>query len=91
MRRGLRRPWRLVRVGVHCSRLNVSTGMRVKGASRAGARARTGAGTFGRNPLETLRRLAFALAGGLLSVSRGRRRRDGARAAGMRRGGRGRG
>lgn len=91
MRRGLRRPYRLVRTRVLGSRLNVFTGTRGRPPSRAGARARTGARGLRAEPLETLRRLAFALAGGLLSVSRGRRERDGARAADMRRGGRGRG
>ena len=88
MRRGLRRPYRLVRVGVHSSCLNVSTGMRVRGTSRAGAHVRAGARDSGPNPLETLRRLAFSLAGGLLAVSRGGFRRDGGGAARMRRGGR---
>ena len=91
LRRGLRRPYRLVRTRVLGSRLNVITGTRSDAAPRAGARARTGTGRLRAEPLETLRRLAFALAGGLLSVSRGRRGRDGARAADMRRGGRGRG
>lgn len=90
MRRGLRRPYRLVRVGVHSSCLNVSTGMRVRvrGTSRAGAHVRAGARASGPNPLETLRRLAFSLAGRLLAVSRGGFRRDGGGAARMRRGGR---
>ena len=80
MRRGLRRPYRLVRVGVHSSCLNVSTGMRVRGTSRACAHVRAGARASGPNPLETLRRL--------LAVSRGGFRRDGGGAARMRRGGR---
>lgn len=73
MRRGLRRQYRLVRVEVHGRRLNVLTGTRNNTAPRACARARTGAGGFGGGALETLRRLAFSLAGGLFSVSGGRR------------------
>ena len=88
MRRGLRRQYRLVRVEVHGRHLNVITGTRNKTAPRTG---RTGARGSGGRALETLRRLAFALAGGSLSVSRGRRGRDSARCSGMRRGGRGRG
>lgn len=91
MRRGLRRPYRLVRMEVYGGRLNVMTGTRNKAAPRAGARARTGARGSGGGALETLRRLAFSLAGGLLSVSRARRGRDGARRSSMRRDGRGRG
>lgn len=90
LRRGLRRPYRLVRTRVLGSRLNVFTGTRGRSASRAGAHARTGARGFRGGALETLRQLAFALAGGLLSVSSRRRGRDGARGLGMRRGGRGR-
>ena len=88
MRRGLRRPYRLVRVEVHGRRLNVLTGTRREAAPRAGARARTGARGSGGGALETLRRAAFSLAGGLSAVSRARRGRDGARRSGMRRGGR---
>ena len=91
MRRGLRRQYRLVRVEVHGRHLNVITGTRNKTAPRTGAHARTGARGSGGRALETLRRLAFALADGSLSVSRGRRGRDSARCSGMRRGGRGRG
>ena len=71
LRRGLRRPYRLVRVEVHGRRLNVMTGTRGDAAPRAGARARTGAGGSGGGTLETLRRLAFALAGGLSSQGGG--------------------
>ena len=65
LRRGLRRPYRLVRTRVLGSRLNVFTGTRGRPASRAGARARTGARRFRAEPLETLRRCVFELVGGL--------------------------
>ena len=87
LRRGLRQPYRLVRVAVYRSCLNVSTGMRVKGSSCARAHAHAGARVSGRHPLETLRRSAFALAVGVLSVSKGRCGRDAAMRSDMRRGG----
>ena len=90
MRRGLRRPYRLVRVVARPSCLGVLTGMRVARASRAGVRAHMRAGRSGAVLLETLRRAAFALAAGLLCVSSGGLRRDGARGRRMRRAGRGR-
>ena len=87
LRHGSRRPWRLVRVRVPSSRLNVLTGTRHGGTSRAGGRGRAHAraGTSGPISVETLRRAAFALVAGLLSVLPG-----GATAAGghVRRGGR---
>ena len=61
---GLRRPYRLVRVRIHGARLNVFTGRRNEAATRAGARARTGARGVGAGLVETLRRLAFRLAAG---------------------------
>lgn len=90
MRRGLRRPYRLVRVVARPSCLGVLTGMRVAGASRAGVRAHMRAGRSDAVLLETLRRAAFALAAGLSSVSSEGSRRDGVREMHMRRAGRGR-
>ena len=89
LRRGLRRPYRLVRVRIHGARLNVFTGRRNEAATRAGARARTGARGVGAGLVETLRRLAFRLAAGRFPVSPKRCDGDGGGRAGMRRGGRG--
>lgn len=83
LRHGSRRPWRLVRVRVLSSCLNVLTGTRHEGASRAGAHVRAGA--LGTASVETLRRVAFSLVAGLIPVSRGRETRG---HAGMRRSGR---
>lgn len=77
LRHGSRRPWRLVRVGVPSSCLNVLTGTRHRGLSRAGA--------LGAVSVETLRRAAFSLVAGVFCVSGGRE--TGAR-RGLRRGGR---
>lgn len=88
LRRGLRRPYRLVKVVSRPSCLAVLTGMRVAGASRAGVRAHMRAGFFGAVLLETLRRATFALAAGLSCVSSAGIRRDGARGLRMRRTGR---
>ena len=85
LRHGSRRPWRLVRVRVPSSCLNVLTGTRHEGPSRAGGRAHVRAGAFGRVSVETLRRAAFALVAGLIGVSGGRETRPGGR---VRRGGR---
>ena len=70
LRHGSRRPWRLVRVRVPSSRLNVLTGTRREGTSRAGGRGRAHAraGALGAVSVETLRRAAFALVAGVLSV-----------------------
>lgn len=87
LRHGSRRPWRLVRVRVPSSCLNVLTGTRHEGTSRAGGRGRAHAraGALGAVSVETLRRAAFSLVAGLLSVLPG-----GETAAGghVRRGGR---
>jgi len=90
LRHGSRRPWRLVRVRVPSSRLNVLTGTRHEGTSRAGGRGRAHAraGALGAVSVETLRRAAFSLVGGLFAVSIERHGRDGTRASSMRRGGR---
>ena len=85
LRRGLRRPYRLVRVVARPSCLGVLTGMRVAGASRAGVRAHMRAGRSDAVLLETLRRAAFSLVAGVFCVSGGRE--TGAR-RGLRRGGR---
>ena len=87
LRHGSRRPWRLVRVRVLSSCLNVLTGTRHEGASRAGGRAgaHVRAGALGTASVETLRRVAFSLVAGLIPVSRGRETRG---HAGMRRSGR---
>lgn len=87
LRHGSRRPWRLVRARVPSSRLNVLTGTRHGGTSRAGGRGRAHAraGTSGPISVETLRRAAFALVGGLFDVLTGDETRPG---SGMRRGGR---
>lgn len=90
MRRGLRRPYRLVRVVARPSCLGVLTGMRVARASRAGVRAHIRARRSGAVLLETLRRAAFALAAGLSCVSSEGFRRDGVRGMHMRRAERGR-
>lgn len=68
MRRRSRRAFRLVRVGVLGSNLNVFTGVGDVGASRARARARTGARGLGRAAAETLRRSALPLLAGLALV-----------------------
>ncbi len=87
LRHGSRRPWRLVRVRVPSSRLDVLTGTRHEGSSRAGGRGRAHAraGALGALSVETLRRAALSLVVGLVGVSgvcekRGR--------GGLRRGGR---
>ena len=87
LRHGSRRPWRLVRVRVPSSRLNVLTGTRHGGTSRAGGRGRAHAraGTSGPISVETLRRAAFSLVAGLIGVSGERETRPGGR---VRRGGR---
>lgn len=89
LRHGSRRPWRLVRVRVPSSRLNVLTGTRHGGTSRAGGRTRAHvrAGALGAVSVETLRRAAFSLVAGLVGVSCGRETRG---RGGLRRGGRGR-
>ena len=89
LRHGSRRPWRLVRVRVPSSCLNVLTGPRHAGTSSAGGRGRAHAraGALGSPPVETLRRAAFSLVGGLFAVLTGDETRPG---SGMRRGGRGR-
>lgn len=71
LRHGSRRPWRLVRVRVPSSRLNVLTGTRHEGSSRAGGRGRAHAraGALGPFSVETLRRAASALLTGLVGVS----------------------
>ena len=56
LRRMPRRPYRLVRVGVLGSNLNVFTGIGDVGASRARARARAGARGLARTLAKTLRR-----------------------------------
>ena len=88
MRRGLRRPHRLVRVVTYPSCLAVLTGMTVARSSRAGVHAHVRAGRSGGILLETLRRATFALAAGLRRVSSAGFRRDAARAPRMRRHGR---
>lgn len=90
MRRGLRRPYRLVRVEIHGDRLNVFTGTGDDAFLRAGARARRGAGAFRPGALEMLRRLAFWLAGGSSVVSGSARGGDGGNRLGIRRDERGR-
>ena len=87
LRHGSRRPWRLVRVRVPSSCLDVLTGTRREGTSRAGGRGRAHAraGALGPFPVETLRRAAFALVAGLIGVSGARETRPG---SGLRRGGR---
>lgn len=87
LRHGSRRPWRLVRVGVPSSCLNVLTGTRHRGLSRAGGRTRAHvrAGALGAVSVETLRRAAFSLVAGVFRVSGGRE--TGAQ-RGLRRGGR---
>lgn len=87
LRHGSRRPWRLVRVGVPSSCLNVLTGMRGMRLSRAGGRGRAHvrAGALGAVSVETLRRAASSLVAGLLGVLPGGETRPG---GGSRRGGR---
>ena len=87
LRHGSRRPWRLVRVRVPSSRLDVLTGTRHGGTSRAGGRGRAHmrAGALGPFPVETLRRATSSLVAGVLGVSRGRETRG---RGGLRRGGR---
>ena len=87
LRHGSRRPWRLVRVRVPSSCLNVLTGTRHEGTSRAGGRGRAHAraGALGAVSVETLRRAAFSLVAGLVGVLPGDETRPG---GGSRRGGR---
>ena len=89
LRHGSRRPWRLVRVRVPSSCLNVLTGTRREGTSRAGGRGRAcaRAGALGPVSVETLRRAASSLVAGLVGVSCGSETRG---RRGLRRGGRGR-
>lgn len=68
LRRRSRRAFRLVRVGVLGSNLNVFTGVGDMGASRTRACARTGARGSWRAAGETLRRGAFPLLVGLALV-----------------------
>ena len=87
LRHGSRRPWRLVRMRVPSSCLNVLTGTRHEGTSRAGGRGRAHAraGALGPFSVETLRRAALSLVAGVLGVSCGRETRG---RGGLRRGGR---
>ena len=87
LRHGSRRPWRLVRVRVPSSCLNVLTGTRHEGTSRAGGRGRAHAraGALGAVSVETLRRAVFALVTELSGVLHGDETPAGGR---MRRGGR---
>lgn len=89
LRRESRRPWRLVRLRAPSSCLNVLTGTRHGGTSRAGGRGRAHAraGALGAASVETLRQTASSLVGGLFAVLTGDETRPG---SGMRRGGRGR-
>lgn len=68
LRRRSRRAFRLVRVGVLGSNLNVFTGIGDMGASRARARARVGARGLARFLGETLRRGALPLLAALALV-----------------------
>ncbi len=68
LRRGSRRAYRLVRVPVGGSVLNVFTGIGEMGATRARAGARTGAGTSVRELVKTARRAAFPLVAGASRV-----------------------
>ena len=88
MRRRLRRGWRLVRVGISPSCLNVLTGKKSRSASRACGRARAHARArgSGRIPVETLRRRAFSLVSALLPVSTGFRGGGAGRRRHLRRG-----